>query len=88
MSGFHPIIFLTLSILSLAFLLVFIRLVKGPSLADRVVAFDLMTTIGIGIIATYAVATDQRVFLDVATVVALMAFLATIAFAYYMRRKV
>ena len=88
MSGFHPVIFITLSILSLAFLLAFIRLVKGPSLADRVVSFDLMATIGIAFIAMYAIATDQGVFLDVATVVALMAFLATIAFAYYMRRKV
>ena len=52
------------------------------------VAFDLITTIGIGFIAVYAVAADQSVFLDVASVVALMAFLATIAFAYYMRRKV
>ena len=88
MSGFPPVIFMTLSILSLAFLLVFIRLVKGPSLADRVVAFDLMTTIGIAFIAMYAIATDQNVFLDVATVVALMAFLATLAFAHYMKRKV
>jgi len=88
MSGFHPVIFITLSILSLAFFLAFIRLVKGPALGDRVVAFDLMTTIGIGFIAMYAIATDQSVFLDVATVLALVAFLATIAFAYYMRRKV
>ena len=47
MSGFHPVIFITLSILSLAFFLAFIRLVKGPALGDRVVAFDIMTTIGI-----------------------------------------
>jgi multicomponent Na+:H+ antiporter subunit F len=88
MSDLHPVIYITLFILSMAFLLSFIRLVKGPSLADRVVAFDLMTTIGLGFIAVYAIATDQSVFLDVASVVALMAFLATIAFAYYMRKKV
>jgi len=88
MNEFSPVMSITLTILSIAFLLAFIRLVKGPALADRVVAFDLMTTIGIGFIAVYAVATDQSVFLDVASVVALMAFLATIAFAYYMRRKV
>jgi len=84
---FAPVYIITLSILSLAFLLAFVRLVRGPSLADRVVAFDVMTTIGMGFIAVYAISTNQSIFLDVASVVALIAFLATIAFAYYLRRK-
>jgi multicomponent Na+:H+ antiporter subunit F len=40
-----------------------------------------------GIIAVYAIATEQAVFLDVATVVALIAFLGTIAFAAYLQRR-
>lgn len=87
MSELNPVFIVTLSILSIAFVLAFIRLVRGPEIGDRVVAFDVMTTIGIGFIAVYAVATDQSVFLDVATVVALVAFLATIAFAYYLKKK-
>ena len=85
---FAPIYIITLSILSLAFLLAFIRLWRGPSLADRVVAFDVMATIGMGFIAVYAITANQSIFLDVVSVVALIAFLATIAFAYYLRRKV
>ena len=77
-----------LPIISVAFLLAFLRLLRGPSLPDRVVALDLMATIGIGLIAAYAVITNQRLFLDVATVVALLSFLATVAFASYVRRKV
>ncbi|MBA3030889.1 MAG: cation:proton antiporter [Desulfobacteraceae bacterium] len=84
---FTPVYVVTLSMLSLAFLLAFIRLVLGPSLADRVVAFDVMTISGMGFIVVYAVSTDQSIFLDVTSVVALMAFLATLAFAYYLRRK-
>ena len=76
-----------LAILSVAFLIASIRLWKGPSLADRVVAFDVMTTGGMGFIAVYAVASDQSIFLDVVSVVALIAFLATLAFAYYLREK-
>lgn len=83
----HPVFVIIISLLSLAFFLAFIRLVQGPSLADRVVAFDVMTTIGIGFISLYAIASDQSIFLDVATVVALVAFLATMAFAYYLTRK-
>ena len=77
-----------LPIISVAFLLAFLRLLRGPTFADRVVALDLMATIGIGFIAAYAVLKNQRVFLDVATVVALLSFLATVAFASYVRAKV
>lgn len=84
---FHPVFIVTLSILSVAFVMAFIRLVRGPYIGDRVVAFDVMTTIGIGFIAVYAVATEQSIFLDVASVVALVAFLATMAFAYYLKKK-
>lgn len=76
-----------LPLLGAAFLLTFIRLMRGPSLPDRVVALDLMAVIGIGFIVAYDVATDEPIFLDVAVVMALLSFLATIAFAYYVRKR-
>lgn len=72
-----------LTVLMVTVLLSFWRLRKGPSLPDRVVAMDLLTTVGIAITAVYAVITDQPVILDVATILALISFLGTIAFAYY-----
>lgn len=77
-----------LPVLLLAVALTFIRLVRGPSLPDRVVALDLITTLGIGIIAAYSMTTDQTTFLDVAIVVSLISFLGTIAFAYYVQKRV
>jgi multicomponent Na+:H+ antiporter subunit F len=76
-----------LPMLSGAVLAALWRLMKGPSLADRVVAFDLMATAGVGICAVYSIATVQPVFLDVALVIALISFLGTVAFAYYMEKK-
>jgi multicomponent Na+:H+ antiporter subunit F len=84
----QDIAFFILAVLSLAIVLSFIRLVLGPSLPDRVVALDLMTTLGIGVIAVYAIATNQAILLDVATVVALISFLGTIAFGYFLERRV
>lgn len=72
-----------LTILMITVLLAFWRLGRGPTLPDRVVAMDLLTTVGIAITAVYAVITDQPVILDVATVLALISFLGTIGFAYY-----
>lgn len=74
--------------LSVAIIMAFIRLMRGPSLPDRVVALDLITTLGIGVIGVYAIAIDQPVLLDVAVVLALTAFLGAVAFAYYMERRV
>jgi multicomponent Na+:H+ antiporter subunit F len=74
-------------IMALGLILALIGLLRGPSLASRVVSLDLLTTIGIGVIAIYAVVTDQPVFLDIAFVLALISFLGTIAFAFYLERS-
>ncbi len=74
-------------IMALGLVLALIGLLRGPSLASRVVSLDLLTTIGIGLIAIYAVVTDQPVFLDIAFVLALISFLGTIAFAFYLERS-
>ena len=73
--------------LGLAIILAAVRLGLGPSLADRIVAVDLLTTIGIGVTAITAVATNEPVILDVAVVLALISFLSTIAFAYYLQTR-
>lgn len=78
---------IVLPVLTLAVLLSLVRLLIGPTLPDRVVALDLMTTLGIGVIAAYAIMYDEPIFLDVALIVALVSFLGTIAFAYYVEKR-
>jgi multicomponent Na+:H+ antiporter subunit F len=75
-----------LAALSLAMLLAAVRLLRGPSLPMRVVALDLMASLSVGFIAAYAVLTEQPLFLDVALVLALIAFLGTVAFAFYIEK--
>jgi multicomponent Na+:H+ antiporter subunit F len=65
----------------------FVRLAIGPSLADRVVALDMMTITIIAFCGVYAVAVDDPSFLDVAIVLALVGFLATVALARYAERR-
>ncbi len=80
-------LYVVLPILSVGVLFALIRLVRGPRMPDRVVALDLMVTLGMGFMAVYAIATEQSVFLDVATVLGLISFLGTTAFAYYLQRR-
>ena len=77
---------ITLGILMLAMFLAFVRLVRGPSLPARVVALDMMGSLAVGIIAVHSVATQQPIFLDVAIALALIGFLGTVAFAYYVQK--
>lgn len=79
--------YIILPILSLSAVLVFIRFLIGPSLSDRVVSLDLLITIGIGIIAIYSIITNQPTFLDIAMILALIAFLGTVAFSYYLEKR-
>jgi multicomponent Na+:H+ antiporter subunit F len=80
--------FIALSMMSIAILLAVMRLIRGPSLPDRVVALDLIAILVAGFTAIYAIETNHAVFLDVAIVLALIAFLATVAFARYVEKQV
>jgi multicomponent Na+:H+ antiporter subunit F len=75
------------AMLCLALLLAFIRLAKGPTVADRVVALDLIAILAIGMILLYDVATAEHVFLDAAIVLALVGFAGTVGFAKYFERR-
>jgi len=68
-------------LLALSLALTFVRLIKGPSLADRVVALDVLTILAIGFIGLRVIATGQVLFLEIAIALGLVAFLATVFFA-------
>jgi multicomponent Na+:H+ antiporter subunit F len=80
------VINLVYAVLFIALLLAFARLLRGPSLPDRVVALDLIGALVVSFLCTHAIATGQRELLDVAIVLALIAFLSTVAFAQYIQR--
>ncbi|NIC04623.1 monovalent cation/H+ antiporter complex subunit F [Billgrantia bachuensis] len=80
------VILSSLVLMSLALCLAFVRLYIGPSLPDRVVALELFSSMIVGIIGVVAIATDVPSLLDVAIVMALMAFMAAIGFARFLER--
>jgi multicomponent Na+:H+ antiporter subunit F len=65
----------------------FIRLAKGPTLPDRVIAIDLIGVLLVCLLVLMAGATAQQAFLDVAMVVALISFVGTVAYAQYIERE-
>jgi multicomponent Na+:H+ antiporter subunit F len=76
-----------LVMLALATALAFLRLMRGPSLPDRVVATDLLGTLVVGLLVVSAAAADQPAFMDAAVIIALIAFVSNIAYARFMERR-
>ncbi|WP_447980091.1 cation:proton antiporter [Candidatus Nitrospira bockiana] len=69
--------------LIVAMALAFLRMLRGPTGADRVAALDMMSNLVVGLIAVYAIVTDRLVLLDAAIALAIVTFLATVGFARY-----
>ncbi|HRO59117.1 MAG TPA: monovalent cation/H+ antiporter complex subunit F [Burkholderiaceae bacterium] len=73
-------------LLVLAMLLSGIRIVRGPHPADRVVALDMLCLLGVAAAGLAALVSGVVSFVDVALGVALIGFLATVAFAAFIER--
>ena len=73
-------------IMGLALVLTLVRVERGPSLPDRVVALELFSTTVVGLVGVYAIQSGVASFLDAAIVIALMGFLAAIGFARFLER--
>lgn len=77
----------SMGMLLISLALTFLRLLLGPSLADRVVALDTLVLIGIVFTAVFSLATTRYVYLDIGIALGLVGFLATVAFARYIERR-
>ncbi len=73
----------TLTAVAFSILVASLRVMRGPSLPDRVVALDLVGLLAVSVISVVAIATQKPVLLDAAIALALIAFLSTVAFARF-----
>ena len=80
-------VLVALAMLAVAAGLTFIRLGKGTTLPDRVIAIDLIGVLLVCLLVLMAGVTAQQAFLDVAMVVALISFVGTVAYARYIERE-
>lgn len=86
LAGAFWVLPVAVALLAASALLLVVRLLKGPTGPDRVVAIDALTLLGVAAIALGAMMSGQIVFLDVAVVLSLVAFLGTVAFAPLFRK--
>ena len=79
--------YIVFGLVGLGMLFAIIRLILGPSVADRVVSLDTFNVITIGLISLLAMTFNNSLFLDIAIVYAILAFLETIVFSRYLEGK-
>lgn len=75
------------SLIGIGVLLSLVRLIKGPSVMDRVISVDTINMMIVGLIAVLAIVLENNLYLDIAIVYGILAFLETIVLAKYMEGK-
>lgn len=78
---------IVLVLLGAALVISFVRLSIGPRLQDRVVAMDLIAVLTVGVIVAATAGTGQRGLLDAASLITLVGFLGTVAYAWYVQKE-
>ncbi|MBB6428445.1 monovalent cation/H+ antiporter complex subunit F [Algisphaera agarilytica] len=81
------VVHVLLSVLGLSMVCAAIRLLRGPSLPDRVVALDLLVVAAVAVVALLAWVYRQPSLIDLAVLLALTAFISTVALAWYVERS-
>lgn len=81
-------ILLTISggLICLSLLITFIRFIKGPTLVDRTISFDVMTISSISLIALISHFAERYIYLDVALIYGLMSFLGVLVIARFLEK--
>lgn len=74
-------------VLALSGALCALRALRGPTLADRVLALDSMLITGVVAVGVETARTGRGVYIDVLLVVALVAFVGTTAVARFIERR-
>jgi multicomponent Na+:H+ antiporter subunit F len=87
LSGVSPLITLSMLLLTVGLLLALVRVVRGPSIPDRVIALDFMASLVVGLLLLLGATLELLSVVDSAIVLALIAFLSTVAFASLIERR-
>lgn len=81
------VLVVALVMLSLNAALCLVRLVRRGSLADRVIALDVLLLVVLQGVALYTIWSGEGVYLDVMVIIALVAFVGTMTMARFIERR-
>lgn len=80
------ILYVAFCVLTLAIALGMVRLARGPTVIDRIMAFDLITTSAVGMIVLLSIQWKTAMYLELILIFSLLGFFGTVAFVNYLSR--
>ncbi len=75
-------------LLMLSMLIALYRFLKGPTLSDRVVAFDVISVMSVSLLVILSLYFQRSLYLDIALVFGLIGFLGATIFGRYIERGI
>ncbi|MCK4359967.1 MAG: multiple resistance and pH regulation protein F [Candidatus Cloacimonetes bacterium] len=82
-----PFNYKLINILLFCSLFVLIRVVMGPTVADRIVAIDILGILIIGVCAILAISLDRPFYIDIGIAWGLQSFIGSLALAKFMEGR-
>lgn len=81
------VLIITFSFLLAALVLAFIRLLRGPSINDRIAAMDVIAIDVMAFILVYSILVNKAIYLDLPVIISLISFIGTVAVSTYLKHR-
>lgn len=81
------VLFIAFSMLLAALVFAFVRLLKGPSVNDRIAAMDVIASVVMGFVLVYSVVINKSIYFDIPVIISLISFFGTVAVSTYLKHK-
>lgn len=85
---FNNLLMMSMFLLTVSIVIALYRVIKGPSLPDRILALDSISYSIIGIVAILSIMLDTRAYLETILLLGILAFLSTVALCKFLERGV
>jgi len=83
----NTVLVIAFSMLLAALVLAFARLLKGPSINDRIAAMDLIATVVMCFVLVYSVMINKEIYFDIPVIISLISFIGTVAVSTYLKHR-
>jgi multicomponent Na+:H+ antiporter subunit F len=83
---FEAVMWISITFISLAMIGLIYRVIKGPTVADRVVALDAIGISLVSVVALVSVFLETSAFLDIILLIGILAFIGTVAFSKFLEK--
>ena len=80
-------VIITFAALALGQVLSMVRLVVGPTSADRILALDTMVINSLGVVVVLGISQGVQIYFEVALLIAMLGFVSTVALARFILRE-